>query len=459
MELEELEGLEPVSPNGQYFSSDALSLSVLVVLEFEIPIDLGSQTMFLLKNVFLPISPRFSSIMVENNGKKEWKRVEVKLEDHLHIPTFPSNLSPKSYDKYIDDYLSKLSTERFPQGKPLWEVHIINYPTSNAAGNIIFKFHHALGDGYSLMGALISSLQRADDPSLPLNFPSRQRSESKRENFVTKTFSAVCNTISDFWSASLKIMKEDDLTPIKSGNDAIEFRPSTVSTMTFSLDQIKSIKNKLGMTVNDVLTGMIFFGTRLYMQEINQSSSKADCTSIMLINTRFIGDYVPIEEMMKPNSKTPWGNRFTWVHISVPKLTQLSNALDFIWNTQKIIKKKRSSLAAYFSSRLLEILDKFGSHEASSRYIHHTVKNSSMVISNVIGPVEKMSLANHPIKGLYFLMGGIPQGFQITIVSYMGMVRLAFKMETGLIDPQKFKSCMQNALEMILKDSDLMRND
>lgn len=183
---------------------------------------------------------------VENNGKKEWKRVEVKLEDHLHIPTFPSNLSPKSYDKYIDDYLSKLSTERFPQGKPLWEVHIVNYPTSNAAGNIIFKFHHALGDGYSLMGALISSLQRADDPSLPLTFPSQQRSESK-ENFVTKTFSAVGNTISDFWSASLKIMKEDDLTPIKSGNDAIEFRPSTVSTMTFSLDQIKSMKNKLGM--------------------------------------------------------------------------------------------------------------------------------------------------------------------------------------------------------------------
>ncbi|CAB4303898.1 unnamed protein product [Prunus armeniaca] len=120
-------------------------------------------------------------------------------------------------------------------------------------------------------------------------------------------------------------MKEDDLPPIKSGNDAIEFRPSTVSTMTFSLDQIKSIKNKLGNgefipdfgaritalrhfsyqagTVNDVLTGMIFFGTRLYMQEINQSSSKADCTSIMLINTRFIGDYVPIEEMMKPTAR------------------------------------------------------------------------------------------------------------------------------------------------------------
>ncbi|CAL9012445.1 unnamed protein product [Prunus brigantina] len=455
MEVGKMEGLEPVSPNGQYFSSDVITLSVLAVLEFEIPIDIESQTMSLLKNVFLPISPRFSSIMVENDGKKEWKRVEVKLEDHVNIPIFPSNLSPESYDEYLEDYLSNLSTERYPQGKPLWEVHIIKYPTSNAAGNIIFKFHHALGDGYSLMGALISTLQRADNPSLPLTFPSRQQSESKkRENFfVTKIFSSACNTISDIWCGISKTLKEDDLTPIKSSNDAIEFRPSTIATMTFSLDQLKSIKNKLGVTLNDVLTGMIFFGTRLYMQEIDQSSSTADCTAMVLLNTRIMGDYMPIEEMIKPNSKMPWGNRFTFLQVPIPNLTELSNAEDFIRNTHKMIKRKRNSLGAYFTSRLLEIVNKFGSHEASSRYIHRTLKNSSMVISNMIGPVEQMSLANHPIKGFYFLVPGLPQGFDITIVSYMGNVRLAFKMEKGIIDPQKLKSCMANALDMIVKDS------
>ncbi|BBH07698.1 hypothetical protein Prudu_019706 [Prunus dulcis] len=68
MELEELEEQEPVSPNGQYFSSNVISLSVLAVWEFEIPFDPESQTISLLiKNVFLPISPRFSSIMQTNN--------------------------------------------------------------------------------------------------------------------------------------------------------------------------------------------------------------------------------------------------------------------------------------------------------------------------------------------------------------------------------------------------------
>ena len=58
----------------------------------------------------------------------------------------------------FEDYISEIAMDQFPQNKPLWEVHIIQYPTTNAAGNLIFKFHHSLGDGYTLMGLLISCL-------------------------------------------------------------------------------------------------------------------------------------------------------------------------------------------------------------------------------------------------------------------------------------------------------------
>jgi predicted peroxiredoxin len=45
------------------------------------------------------------------------------------------------------------------------------------------------------------------------------------------------------------------------------------------------------------------------------------------------------------------------------------------------------------------------------------------------------------------------QGLDVTMVSYMGKVRVAFKMEKGFIDPQKFNSCMETAYEMILEAS------
>lgn len=50
-----------------------------------------------------------------------------------------------------------------------------------------------------------------------------------------------------------------------------------------------------------------------------------------------------------------------------------------------------------------------GVTQAVAKYIHGTLKNSSMGITNLIGPVEKMSLANHPIRGLYFTVVGAPQ--------------------------------------------------
>ena len=47
--------------------------------------------------------------------------------------------------------------------------------------------------------------------------------------------------------------------------------------------------------------------------------------------------------------------------------------------------------------------------QAAARFMHRTMRNSSMMISHVIGPEEKVALDNHPIKSLYFLGGGLPQ--------------------------------------------------
>ena len=62
----------------------------------------------------------------------------MKLEDHINVPIFPIGLSPDSYDKYFDDYISEIAMNQFPQNKPLWEIHIVKYPTSNATSTTIF---------------------------------------------------------------------------------------------------------------------------------------------------------------------------------------------------------------------------------------------------------------------------------------------------------------------------------
>ncbi|KAL1555607.1 wax ester synthase/diacylglycerol acyltransferase 4-like [Salvia divinorum] len=450
------EGLEPMSPSAQYLKSSALSLTICGVLEIEDEID-DSMTMSLLKDIFLPINPRFSSIMVTTKkGEKKWKKVEVKLEDHVIVPTFPSGMSVDYYDECFNEYLSKIATEELPPHRPLWEIHVLKYPTKNAAGNAIFKLHHSLGDGYSLMGALLSCLERADDPSVPLTFPSagtriRRKSFMRR---IPRFFAGLVYTAHDFgWSLFKSTLIKDDNSPIRSGADGVEFRPIATTTTTIAIDQLKQIKSKLNVTINDVITGVIILGTRLYMQKADEESIKSKTTALVLLNTRAINGYKSIDEMIKPNSDSPWGNRFAFLQVPLPKLTrdELLNPLSFVKKAHRIIKRQKNSAAVYLTGQLLRLITMVRGHEATAQHIHATLKNTSMAISNLVGPVEQMALANHLCKGIYFVVAGPPQSLSVTMVSYVGKLRIAVTAEKGFIDQNKLKSCIEYAFEVIYK--------
>lgn len=449
---------EPVSPTGQYFTSSVISVSVIGVLESETPID-DSQTMSLLKDVFLPINPRFSSVMVKDrNGKKQWKKVEVKLEEHIHYPSFPQGKSPELYEDCLSDYLSKIALDEFPQSRPLWEIHIIKYPTKNAGGNVVFRLHHSLGDGFSLMGALLSCLQRADDPRIPLTLPNMGPTADHLlgtdQSFCRKfstVVSGLVNTVADIgWSLLKSSVLEDHKSPVRSGEEGVEFRPITITTLTFSLDQIKQVKATLHVSVNDVICGVMFLGIRLYMKAMKHELTNAKSTALVLLNTRNVRSYKSISEMVGPDDgDSSWGNRFAFLHVPLPKL--VADPLTFVLKSNNLIRKKKNSAALILTGKLLEALRKLRGPEVTAKYIHSTLKNTSMTISNIMGPVEKMALSNQPVKGLYFMVAGVPQNLTITMVSYMGKLRVAVGTEKGLIDSPKFKSCIQNAFDIILK--------
>ncbi|XP_077252272.1 wax ester synthase/diacylglycerol acyltransferase 4-like [Tasmannia lanceolata] len=455
--MEEEEGVEPVSPTGQYFNSSALSVSILGVFESEIPIE-DSLTMVLLRDVFLLINPRFSSIMVKDeNGVPQWRRVKVKLEDHVKTPIFPDGLSPESYDEYLDEYLSKIALEQLPQSRPLWDVHIIKYPSSNAAGTLVIKLHHAMGDGFSLMGAIFSCVKRADDPSLPLTFPPQMKVPHDKGELnifrsVPRFLSVISNTVYDFvWSLMKSSVVEDDKTTIRSAVDGVEFLPMTISTVSFSLDHIQQIKSKLGATVNDVVSGIVFYGIQLYVQSEGSPCHASRVTALVLLSTRMISGYQSVEEMTKPDAKSAWGNQFGFIHVAVPPCADVEKAdpLGFVYYAKEVVKRKRSSLAVYLTGRLLETVRRLRGFEVTAQYMHTTLRNTSMTISNLVGPMEQMGIANHPCKGLYFMMCGVPQSLTITLISYNGTLRMALGMEKGFINPKLLTSCIERALERI----------
>jgi hypothetical protein len=96
------------------------------------------------------------------------------------------------------------------------------------------------------------------------------------------------------------------------------------------------------------------------MQEISLESSKAHSTALVLLNTRMIRAYKSVKEMVEPDSEAPWGNRFAFLHVPIPEFKDPKSLdpLEFVWEAHRIIKRKRSSLDVYLTSRLLEIMRK-----------------------------------------------------------------------------------------------------
>ncbi|CAL0323634.1 unnamed protein product [Lupinus luteus] len=449
----------PVSPMANYFNSTVLNVFVLGVLESEIPID-DSKALTLLQHVFLPISTRFSSIMImDNKGKKHWKQVDVSVKEHIKIPIFPTNKPLKCYDEHFNEYITKISTKQLPQHKPLWEMHIIKYPTTNAKGTFIFKLHHSLGDGYTFMTTLLSCVQRAHDPSVPITFPSSQgsvKSTMNSKNMLQKlseTFSLLKSAF-EFWKRALNgsLTAQDGHTTIRSGHEDVGFRPINVTNVSLSLDNIKEVKNKLRVSVNDALVGIIFLGIRLYMEAMNHESSKANTTALVLLNTRKVRAYKSINEMLSTNSEAQWGNRIYFMQIPIPELsdTSSSNPLEFVLEASKVIKRKRYSLAVPFTDVLLDLVNKIKGPQAAARYVQKTLNNASLSISHMVGPIEQVALANHPIKGFYFMTVGLSQSLTVTITSYMGHFRVGFGVEKGFIDEHRLNSCFQTSMEMML---------
>ncbi|KAK2361978.1 O-acyltransferase WSD1 [Trifolium repens] len=247
----------------------------------------------------------------------------------------------------------------------------------------------------------------------------------------------------------VEVKLEEHITEPKFTDDGMQ-----LSNVTFSMDHVKEIKSNLGVTINDVITGIIFYGIRLYMQNIDYKSRALNSTSLVIANTRHIKDYQKVQDMLK-STKGSWGNHITYYHVSVPKLQDMpiSNPIQFVRKAHTSIKRQKNSFAPPLITKLLRMKNKLEGPEALAKHIHGTMRKSSLLISNVAGPHEQMAWANHPIGGFFFTLSGIPRSLVITVMSYMGMLRVTTATEEGFIDEQKLMRYLNSAFEIIRHES------
>ncbi|PIA41204.1 hypothetical protein AQUCO_02300184v1 [Aquilegia coerulea] len=445
------ETLIPMSPHSQCLNTSIISLNILFIVELQNVLDEIHIANFI-RNMFIPSNARFSSVVdVNEKGVPCWKKVDVKVEDHIIVPTFEEGLSKMDNDENLREYLSKIAGERLSSNRPLWEIHVVKYPTFNG-GSVVYKISHAIGDGYSLISTVYAIFRKADDPSLRLTLPNISlRPNALRNRSLLSFFSKCKNTISN---ATLSLLKgsvlEDSKSAIRSGKLGVEFDPIAISSMSIPMESLKQIKSKVGGTLNDVVTGVIYYMIHLYMLRTGDISSQKSMNLLVMFNMRMIKGYKSIEEMMNANI---WGNHVSSLVVPVPCISgELQvDPLHFVTKAKDIMERKKNSFHTYLTNPLIKVLTRIRGPKGVAEFLHKNFRNTTASVTSLIGPNEKMGMAGHPVDSCYFIVAGVPQSLTFTVASWMGQLRLTTTVEKNFIDSQLFNACMKEAYENIFQ--------
>ena len=192
--------------------------------------------------------PRFCSLIVQNpNGTHQWKRTHVNIDDHfiIHhnnqnpISDQSSNNEEHDHDDKINAILADFAVSSpLCTKKPLWEFHIISELKC-----MIFRFHHALGDGITLMSMFLASCKRFDENGgIELKQEDKVKERKKKKKGILRILKTV-------WWSNIYVMKftgrslwVKDKNTVFSGGDGVELWPRMVATAKFDLQDMKIVK-------------------------------------------------------------------------------------------------------------------------------------------------------------------------------------------------------------------------
>ncbi|KAK3037320.1 hypothetical protein RJ639_032082 [Escallonia herrerae] len=476
---------EPLSPAARLFHEPNFNVHIIAIMgcKTRINADIVKDKLVhtLLKH------PRFSSLQVvdeENGGVMKWVGTRVDLDKHVIIPDLDPNMD--SPDKFVEDYIYNLSKTSIDRSKPLWDLHLLNVKTSDAEAISVFRIHHSLGDGTSLMSLLLACTRQISNPDALPTIPVKKKLDSysghsggfwRFFSTVWSVFGLVWNTIVDvvmFMVTALFL--EDTKTPIK-GLPGAEFNPRRFVYRTVSLDDIKLVKNAMNMTINDVALGVTQAGLSRYLnrryaegkddkgatEEKNNIPKNIRLRSTLLINIRpaagiqasllqnlnYAFNTLALADMMEKDTDAKWGN---WIgYVLIPFTIALrGDPLDYVREAKATIDRKKNSLEALYTFSIAELVLKLFGIKRASALSHRVITHTTMCFSNLVGPQEEIGFYGHPMAFLAPSSYGQPHALMINFQSYINKMTIVLSVDESIIpDPHQLCDDLEESLKLI----------
>ncbi|KAB2612012.1 O-acyltransferase WSD1-like [Pyrus ussuriensis x Pyrus communis] len=444
---------EPLTPVGRLLLQPEMNQIIHCAMGFKNSIDIDAVKSHL-KTSLLLSHPRFSSLMLrDSRGLQHWHNApNVDLDRHIIVIHNPVTTSPVDHETAVNEYLADLSTSstRLSANKPLWELHLL---MAHNCG--IFRIHHALGDGVSVMSLFLESFRTRGSNGNEEKILGRGR--RKRVNGEKGWWGLLIRLVEMLWFSLVFLVENamrslwlcDQKTAI-SGGDGVELWPRKLATARFRLEDMKLVKKAVpNATINDVLVGVVSSGLSRYLdhQTPNALHDGFRITGLAMVNLREQPG-LQVSNFLESNSESSWGNKFGM--FLLPIYYHKSSDLDplvYLKRAKLVLDRKKQSLEADFSYKVGCFLITYFGAKVASWLLYRMVCNTSFTISNIIGPQEAIAIGGNLVTYLRVNTCSLPQALTMHMVSYAERADLQILVAKDIIpDPTFLAKCFEEAL-------------
>ncbi|XP_004231223.2 wax ester synthase/diacylglycerol acyltransferase 11-like [Solanum lycopersicum] len=442
-----------LSPSSRMFHEPSYNVYVLAIMGWKVTMNIDSIKAELQSKMLK--HPRFSSLQVMDEsdgvGNMRWVPTTVNIDDHVIVPQFADNNMDN--DELVENYISDLSTTNVDMSKPLWDFHILNVKTSHAEATSVFRIHHSIGDGAALMSFLLSCFRTTSDPTclpkLPVFSSSNDKSNSspnknRKKNlwqYLVKLWFLIkllFNTMVDvlLFIATALFLK-DSQTPFTTTQAFNASARQRYIYRSVSLDDIKFIKDVTNAKLNDVVFGIVQAALSRYFHRTYGKAGKFSvegmrCRANVIVNLRPALGVQAIAEMIEKNVAVIQGNCFGFMLVPL-SIGQLDNPLDYVVKAKTLMDRKKHSLESQFSFYASQFFLNLFGYKGAAKLTQRVTSQTTLALSNVIGPREQISCAGHPVEFIAPTCSGYPTGIMVHVCSYVNKLTFTIAVDEGII--------------------------
>jgi WS/DGAT/MGAT family acyltransferase len=380
--------------------------------------------------------PRFRQIARPGgllNGAHWTDDPQFDPDEHFHRLALPAPGDEAALKVLIGD----LASAPLDHGRPLWDVYLIE--GFGAGAVLMTRVHHAVGDGIALARVLLSATDGGDPGPGIGEHPHNGHSVLAT---VVGTLAHPRRTAArgyrDLGTLAKLLLPGAEASHVLKGAGHVGHRVAWSRPV--DLWRVKRIAAAYRVTVNDVLMAALAGALR---ERILASDGVPErLHALVPLNLR------PLDEPVDADL----GNRFGLVLADLP--VEVPDQVDRVWEVNRSMEAIKHSDEGAISYGILDVMGRAPT-DVEARLIEYFTAKASMVVTNVPGPKQPMSLAGTPVSGtLVWAPCSGDMRMTVSIFSYAGKVTVGFLTDAGIVpDPQPLADAFRAELLALARRS------